>query len=310
MIHARAPGKLFVSGEYAVLSGAPAIACAVSRYVRVRVLDGGAQEAEEAARWREAGEDLILGGSASGAAPRRRLEIDSQALYAIDGAKYGLGSSAAVAAAVTGALLASRGSLPAISEQLRVATALHRARQGVGGSGVDVAASLYGGVVAVTAGRVERLDWPRGLVCAVLSSGRPAHTGSAVERFRAAMKGGSRELRGALNRLEAEAETVKRAWRSGARAALKALERYAAAWQALDRAGELGVYSAPHRELLGLARASDCFYKPSGAGGGDCGLALARDRASIDSMRRSAAAKGYQSLHMHLAAQGMSVTQQ
>src|SRR5262245_60415453 len=34
---ARAPGKLFLMGEYAVLDGAPAIVAAVNREVRVRV---------------------------------------------------------------------------------------------------------------------------------------------------------------------------------------------------------------------------------------------------------------------------------
>ena len=37
---ARAPGKLFVTGEYAVLEGAPALVAAVDRYARVSVLPG------------------------------------------------------------------------------------------------------------------------------------------------------------------------------------------------------------------------------------------------------------------------------
>ena len=34
---ARAPGKLFLSGEYVVLMGAPAVLAAVDRYAEVRV---------------------------------------------------------------------------------------------------------------------------------------------------------------------------------------------------------------------------------------------------------------------------------
>ena len=297
-----------MSGEYAVLEGAPAIACAVGRRVRVRLQRSAAGEAEEAARWREAAEGLILAPASGGSAPEGGLEIDSRALYAADGAKYGLGSSAAVAAAVTGALLAVRGSLPEIGEQLRLATALHRARQGSGGSGVDVAASLYGGVVAQAGGRVERLDWPPGLACTVIWSGRCADTGRAVDRYRAALRGGSRRLRAPLERLKAEAGLVRQAWQDGARAALAALERFAAAWQALDRAAELGIYSAAHCELRDLARASGCLYKPSGAGGGDCGLALARDPQPLERMRRAAVKKGYETLDMALAAPGMNVT--
>ena len=308
MIDASAPGKLFVSGEYAVLEGAPAIACAVGRRVRVRLHGSRTAEAEEAARWREAAEELIFASARDGKAPEGGLEIDSRALYAADGAKYGLGSSAAVAAAVTGALLAARGPLPDMGEQLRLATALHRLRQGPGGSGVDVAASLYGGVVAQAGGQVQRLDWPAGLACAVIWSGHCADTGRALGRYRAAMRTGSRRLRAPLQRLNDEAGAVRQAWREGARAALDALERFAAAWQALDSAAELGVYSAAHRELRDLARASGCLYKPSGAGGGDCGLALACDPRPLVRMRRAAAQKGYKTLDLDLAVTGMNVT--
>ena len=308
MIDASAPGKLFLSGEYAVLDGAPAIACAVGRRVRVRLQRSTTGEAEEAARWREAAAQLIFARASGGKAPGGGLEIDSRALYAADGAKYGLGSSAAVAAAVTGALLAARGCLPDIGEQLRLAKSLHRARQGSGGSGVDVAASLHGGVVAQAGGRVERLEWPSGLACAVIWSGRCADTGRALGRYRAALQGRSQRVRAALERLKAEAGAVRQAWPAGARAALEALERFAAAWQALDRAAELGVYSVAHRELRDLARASGCLYKPSGAGGGDCGLALACDPQPLERMRRAAAKKGYATLDMDLAVTGLSVT--
>ena len=310
MIEASAPGKLFVSGEYAVLEGAPAIACAAGRRVRVRLQRRAAGETEEAARWREAAEELIRAPASGGKAPRVGLEINSRALYAADGAKYGLGSSAAVAAAVTGALLAARGPLPDIGEQLRLATALHRARQGSGGSGVDVAASLYGGVVAQAGGRVQRLDWPAGLACAVIWTGRCADTGRAVDRYRTTLQGGSRRLRAAVERLKAEAGAVRQAWPAGTPAALDALERFAAAWQALDAAAELGIYGAAHRELHDLARASGCLYKPSGAGGGDCGLALARYPQPLERMRKAAAKKGYETLDMDLAVTGMSVTRE
>lgn len=308
LIGASAPGKLFLSGEYAVLEGAPAIACAVGRHVRVRVLDAGANEREEAALWREAAEDLIIAQGLGETRPGRGLEIDSRPLHAADGTKYGLGSSAAVAASVAGALLALQGPLPETPAQLRLAGALHRSRQGPGGSGADVAASLYGGVVAVSGGRVERIAWPAGLVCAVLWSGFCANTGRALARFRESLQGGSPRVQDGLRRLAMEAEAVNQAWRLGAGDALEALAQYSRVWRELDRAARLGIYSPPHRKLLDLAHSAGCVYKPSGAGGGDCGLALCSDPQALARMRRMAAGEGYETLEMELAVKGMNVT--
>src|SRR5207302_9799434 len=84
-----APGKAILSGEYAVLHGAPAIAVAVDRYVKVAPRDVGPDAPGPtpfvAAALRHAGH-----------APTP-LHIDSSALYERD-VKLGLGSSAAVTA--------------------------------------------------------------------------------------------------------------------------------------------------------------------------------------------------------------------
>ena len=308
VIHARAPGKLFLSGEYAVLEGAPAIACAVGRDVTVRLSHGDIAEAPEATQWREAGEQQLrlhgIGGFPAGG----RMAIDSRALHSPDGTKYGLGASAAVAAAVTGALLASCGPLPGRQLQLDLAKALHRQVQGPGGSGVDVAASVHGGVISMCGDHVQSLGWPAGLLCAVIWSGQDANTSKAIGRFHKALKNTSGPAAAALPRLATAASAVTTAWSGDAGAVLAELEQYTVTWQELDRSANLGVFSLPHRRLFDLAHAEHCVYKPSGAGGGDCGLAFSCDPGRLERMRSSALKAGFALLDVDLAAQGLRVS--
>ena len=307
VIHARAPGKLFLSGEYAVLEGAPAIACAIGRDVTVRFSEGDVAEAAEAARWRQAAEQLLRLHGLDGFPARGRMAIDSRALHSPDGTKYGLGASAAVAAAVTGALLASCGPLPGRQLQLDLAKALHRQLQGPGGSGVDVAASVQGGVISVCGDHVQSLGWPGGLLCAVIWSGQEANTAKAIGRFNQGLKSKSGPAAAALARLASAALAVTTAWTMDAGAVLAALEQYSATWQELDRSANLGVFSPPHRRLFDLARAEHCVYKPSGAGGGDCGLAFSCDPGRLERMRLSALKAGFALLDVDLAAEGLRV---
>src|SRR5262245_37809403 len=131
---ARAPGKVVISGAYAVLEGAPAIVAAVDRYVTAdarRTADAVTPEVRAALGNRDA------------------PAFDARALRRGDN-KLGLGSSAAILVASLGAVaLRDLGPLSddALAAQVfEPALAAHRAAQG-GGSGIDVAASTYGGVL-------------------------------------------------------------------------------------------------------------------------------------------------------------------
>ena len=303
-IRAQAPGKLFLSGEYAVLQGAPAVACSVGRYVEASFLSGDTAEDPEAARWRRAAREILRRRGLDPAPAARALKIGSRALYSTGGIKLGFGSSAAVAVAVSGLLLAAQKRRPPAADRLPIAHELHRAIQGSGGSGVDVAASLHGGVIAVEDDRVESLRWPRGLYCEVIFSGRDADTVHAIKRFHEALRGGQGA---AVEELCVAAHAARHAWNRDADAILAAVREYAAAWRELDRSVRLGVFSREHRRLESLARSADCVYKPSGSGGGDCGLAFSTDRESLGALRRSAREAGFLPLEVDLGVEGLRV---
>lgn len=258
-MRASAPGKLVLSGAYSVLEGAPALVAAVDRYA-FAADDGRAPPVltEEVA---EAQRRQLMGD-----APW----FDADALRD-DGRKLGLGSSAAILAAS----MAVAGYPDVADEQLADAIfpdalAVHRAAQG-GGSGVDVAAACYGGVIRCEltddALRVAPHRLPEGL-----------HT----QTFACPVSASTREMLAALRSYRTRDEAaygaqLERA-AAGARAAVAAtsvedligaLAEQFDAFVALGGASKISIVTEAMAAVDRLARAHGGCFGPSGAGGGD-----------------------------------------
>jgi phosphomevalonate kinase len=162
---ATAPGKLILTGEYAVLEGAPALVVAVSRRVVAtrRTAPRGSSPFLIAVA-----DEIAAKYGTDHPATRAAMEIvvDSTAFYQ-GTAKLGLGSSAAVTVAATAlALAADHESIPVIDkvEVLAIATAAHARAQGergARGSGADIAAAVFGGVLAFQRTSPDQVAWPR-----------------------------------------------------------------------------------------------------------------------------------------------------
>jgi phosphomevalonate kinase len=168
------PGNLLLLGEYAVTEeGGLGLAVAVDRRVAVElepadslVIEGrwAGQTVRESPlftavvdAWRARLAEGDLGDSPEqpgrARAPGARIVVDSSAFFT-GSRKGGFGSSAAVAAALTCALLHLSGfSGPGLLQcAARLALLAHRRVQGGRGSGYDVYASLYGGIGCLTGG--------------------------------------------------------------------------------------------------------------------------------------------------------------
>lgn len=174
MITVKAPGKLYIAGEYAVVeNGYPAIIVALNQFVTCSVQESrdfgsivSRQYNENSIYWRRLGDEMIfdnrdnpfhyilsaikttedyarsLGRSLS----VYHLKIDSD-LDSEDGKKFGLGSSAAVTVATVKALCKFY-DLPVDKNKLfKLAAIAHFDVQGNGSLG-DIAASVYGGWIA------------------------------------------------------------------------------------------------------------------------------------------------------------------
>jgi len=152
-VRVRAPGKVMLFGEYAVLEGATARVAAVEAWARA-----SAHTPADAATYRVHGEVVAAPGPFVEAAlatvealPAAVWDLDSRAfsIECADGGrtKLGLGSSAAITVAAVGAGRALAGMSARPQDVLEPALIAHRAAQGGRGSGADVAASTLGGVV-------------------------------------------------------------------------------------------------------------------------------------------------------------------
>ncbi|MBR6021361.1 MAG: mevalonate kinase [Kiritimatiellae bacterium] len=285
-VRASAPGSLMLMGEHAVLRGEPAVVCAIGKRIRVALSpreDGkvtmhsalGTHEttveelaADESFRFvvgalraeRDAGE----GGLGEGMDLDIRSEMSHQ---------MGLGSSAAVTVATLAAVAAARGEEVDAGKLVERGTAVVRRAQGGRGSGADVAASAYGGVLRYYMESQEALRLPVKPELTLLYSGYKTPTAEVIARVEEARKRDT-ALYDALDGLIGE--TVRRAVDAAVAGDLETVGRMMDMNHGLMDA--LGVNDARLSELTYALRGDSQVLgsKISGSGLGDCAVGLGR----------------------------------
>ena len=326
-LQARAPGKLVALGEYAVLEGAPALVLAIDRYAVASLEPSHDAECHLRTRMAEPEDCSFSVGASSGvklidtvtaSAPAGRAWsglLDSSAFFAA-GPKLGLGSSAAALCAWAGvwAAYVARGSTRA-DTSLAALVGLHRAFQGGRGSGIDVAASVMGGVVefrldVARAPQVGSVQLPNSVGFAGIFAGRSASTPALVAHFRAFQAARPAEAAKWVRRLSATAEAGCAAARGNAAGAfIEAIADYGRGLACLGEAIGADIVTAEHRQIGEHARRHGVAYKVSGAGGGDLGLACALDEGALDAFKASVRERGFRVIDLGLAESGLTVNE-
>jgi phosphomevalonate kinase len=313
---ASAPGKLILTGEYAVLGGAPALVIAVNR----RVIAQRRAGPRGSAPFLVAVADELasrFGGDNRSVQAALETEVDSSTLY--DGElKLGLGSSAAVTVAVTArALAAEHRVVPVIDRELvfAIASAAHARAQaalGAAGSGADIAAAVHGGAIAFQRGRADRLTWPPGVVLLPFFTGIAAETPRLVaavtaarERERAAVEAALAQVT-AASRAACQACAV-RAPEIAANALVQALVLAGRAIDQLAAATRIPLVppcvTAARAALAPLGGTA----KTTGAGGGDVAVAVIPATEDRNDARRLLVEAGCHPLDLSLDQTGVDL---
>ena len=297
---ATAPGKVMLTGEYAVLDGGEAVVIAVDR--RARAVIGKATVPSEflaaaaAVLAREVG--------AEAAAAIATVRVDTEALRQ-DGVKLGLGSSAAATVAAIAAALHAVGAF----DRTRVATlaalahAEAQARRGAAGSGADVAASSRGGAIGFTRSHTRALALPRRLQLRFAWTRAAADTATLVAAVTAA-----RDAPGvATAKAAIIAASAAFADATHATDAVDALANAALATAAL--AAFTGVPLVPpavaalQRSLVALGAVA----KTTGAGGGDIVVIASDAGCDADAIDRAVLDAGLAPLILALDPTGVDI---
>jgi phosphomevalonate kinase len=341
-VYASAPGKIVLVGEYAVLGGAPALVMAADRRAEVRVQSSGQAASTMHSRGGAVGTsqyrfdqpatrpgsaqpliDAILNelGAELGLAeaPPFAAELDTTAFIedSPDGERHkiGLGSSAALTVAFASALAEYTGRLKGQEQHwIGRLIAVHRRFQSGRGSGLDVAASLSGGVIsyrmngAVDRPAVMQRRLPDSFHLLTIWVGRSASTDVALTRLDRWRREEPLAHEQALRELAEIATAADDAVIAGdGERLLSAIASYGDSLHRFGAASGIEIYSAEHRHLASLAQEHGAVYKPCGAGGGDIGIACSDDASSLEALHESVEEAGFRALALGIDPVGLQV---
>ncbi len=307
------PGKSFLLGEYAVLEGAPALVAAVNRRAFL-------EPSPQASRARR---DLVAFARQRAAqvfnlplAPLLyRADTDA---FSHQRHKLGLGSSAAVTVlAVASVASENRLDIHHHAVRLRIWEAafdIHNAFQNAVGSGGDLAASLFGGLLVINpqpntqAPRIESLTLAQDAHLSFVYTGKSASTSElvkTVQAFKARHPGRYSEC------IETMRETAKTALSTNLLSAENLQTAFATYGRAMDHLGRISgapIITNPIRQLMQLADKTGGTAKPSGAGGGDLIVAVFDQVDNLSRFEKNARENGFFPLSLKLDSEGLTQT--
>ncbi|EXJ23652.1 Phosphomevalonate kinase [Alkalibacterium sp. AK22] len=340
---AKAPGKLYIAGEYAVVEPShPAVIVAVNRFIEVTVtpsdnnfgqihstvLDGGLASFERTANGIRIHEEDPKAAVLIEALQLTELYLQEQgitlpyydiviqsSLVSADGRKYGLGSSGAVTVAVINSLLQAASVSCSPLHLYKLAALTHLSLNSRGSFG-DLAAASFGGWIAYSSfnkTQVQRLytcrsvtealneSWeglmieplalPEELQLLVGWTGSPASTESMIKNI--AQSGKPMDYEPFLASSKACTLALLQAFKQqNSQLIMDLIRKNRELLLAMSRKKGIQLETPLLENLCSIAENRQAAAKTSGAGGGDCGIALAWRKNRPDRLLAEWAAAG------------------
>ena len=192
--------------------------------------------------------------------------------------KFGLGSSAALTVALTALIfeLAPKGAPNDKKSLFEISQKAHELVS-PGGSGVDVAAAVFGGNFLYTRGEPKARKaltqlCPPELKALAVFSGSAQSTSSFIEKVRDFQRADSAAHDAIMSRIKNASALMAKS--GDPREYCKAVGEHLEAERELGERAGADIVSAPHALIAATARTHGGAAKPSGAGGGDVAIAF------------------------------------
>lgn len=330
-----APGKLMIAGEYAVLEGQPALVAAVNRklFCTLKPADelcvsglgiGPLRVSCDTGRAKITDDDQNIFAPARAVidealaqefdVPSAHFHFDSPELF-LGRQKIGLGSSAALISAFAAQIILNSPSEFRASSVFELAYRAHRRHCHGMGSGIDIAAACFGGLIKFSqAGsktlpivkHIPSMNFVSHLICVYTGQSQSTRSYvSAVSSYKTKSPISYRAVIAELSEAATGIEQSLLGSRNVNWALLNnAIERHNHALSQLGRQAGIDILSNEHKRIIEISEQFGGIAKPSGAGGGDIAICFVPPNRRTE-LTEELASHGFRLVELSPASEGV-----
>jgi phosphomevalonate kinase len=253
--------------------------------------------------------------------PPMRITLDTREFFLAEkNQKLGLGSSAALTVALLQGLLAQLNpndtKITDPPKLFRLAEEIHYTVQGKRGSGIDIAASCFGGIIQFRrmnsldkpSFQIQSLALPESLIILPVWTGKSASTTNLVNQVNKFQKRNLNRYKNIIQQLSKISHLACQAFSNKEiQIYLNYCSEYYQRLKQLGEASQTNIISKVHQQIWTIANAAGAVYKPSGAGGGDIGLVLTDSQNIAQSVSDNLLRSGFEILNLSPSIRGSEV---